>query len=303
MASRRCGCASDQCSCLITAGEGIEVSGLGTKSSPYVIDAGLPVSNLAIQDENSTVQTSVTSLDFTGPGVTASVGDVGEVVDTIPGGVAGVTTTVTSFTANGTWNKPANLLWIMVELVGGGGGSGGLPATSATQNASSGGGGGGGYTRRVIPAASIAESTAVTVGAGGTAGASNGAGGTGGTTSFGPLCSALGGVGSAAGVSAASGGNAYGTTSAGGLGTGGDVNIQGGPGGPGGVITGRATLIGIGGDSQMGKGGLPAFNANGAVGQNYGGGAGGSTSDWSQAARAGVAGASGFVIVTAYIKT
>jgi hypothetical protein len=47
MASKRCGCASDQCACVVTSGIGVEVSGSGTKTNPYVVDLGsgdLPVS-------------------------------------------------------------------------------------------------------------------------------------------------------------------------------------------------------------------------------------------------------------------
>lgn len=43
MASRRCGCASDQCSCVIQQGAGIEVSGSGVPSNPYVIEATVEV--------------------------------------------------------------------------------------------------------------------------------------------------------------------------------------------------------------------------------------------------------------------
>lgn len=35
----RCGCASDQCSCTIIAGDGAEVTGTGTKTNPYVLTA------------------------------------------------------------------------------------------------------------------------------------------------------------------------------------------------------------------------------------------------------------------------
>ena len=33
----RCGCASDQCSCSIIAGDGVVVSGTGSKNNPYVV--------------------------------------------------------------------------------------------------------------------------------------------------------------------------------------------------------------------------------------------------------------------------
>lgn len=85
MASKRCGCASDHCSCVITGGVGVEVSGAGTQTNPYVLDADLAVPNLTVQDENTLVRDGVTLLDFTGPGVSATPGDAGEIVVTIPG--------------------------------------------------------------------------------------------------------------------------------------------------------------------------------------------------------------------------
>jgi microcystin-dependent protein len=38
----RCGCASDQCSCFIIAGENVQVSGGGTRDNPYVVSAEPP---------------------------------------------------------------------------------------------------------------------------------------------------------------------------------------------------------------------------------------------------------------------
>ena len=35
----RCGCASDRCSCTVVAGDGVVVSGGGTRSNPYVVQA------------------------------------------------------------------------------------------------------------------------------------------------------------------------------------------------------------------------------------------------------------------------
>jgi hypothetical protein len=39
MSSKRCGCASNTCTCVITGGTGVEVSGSGTTTNPYVLDA------------------------------------------------------------------------------------------------------------------------------------------------------------------------------------------------------------------------------------------------------------------------
>lgn len=38
----RCGCASDQCSCFIVAGQNVAVSGSGTQADPYVVSAVTP---------------------------------------------------------------------------------------------------------------------------------------------------------------------------------------------------------------------------------------------------------------------
>lgn len=87
MASKRCGCASDSCTCVITGGQGVEVSGLGSKTNPYVIDASVAPSSLTVQDENTLVRAGVTQLDFQGQGVVTTPGDAGEVIVTISGGV------------------------------------------------------------------------------------------------------------------------------------------------------------------------------------------------------------------------
>ena len=39
----RCGCASDQCSCVVVAGENVTVSGTGARNNPYVVSAATQV--------------------------------------------------------------------------------------------------------------------------------------------------------------------------------------------------------------------------------------------------------------------
>lgn len=84
MASRRCGCASDSCSCVINpTGEGINVSGTGSATNPYVIDADPHAANLTVENDGIPVRSGVTTIDFQGTGVTASPGDADEVVVTV----------------------------------------------------------------------------------------------------------------------------------------------------------------------------------------------------------------------------
>jgi hypothetical protein len=80
------------------------------------------------------------------------------------------------FTASGTWNKPDDITWVLVSVVGGGGGGG--ADTS---------GGGGAHMFRRLPAKDLPSSVSVTVGSGG------GIEGDGGTSKFGDYALATGG--------------------------------------------------------------------------------------------------------------
>ena len=188
--------------------------------------------------------------------------------------------TIQVFTGDGTYTKPADLLYAIVEVVGSGAGGGG----AAGAGLGAGGGGGGGYAKEVLAAASIGATETVTIGAAGTGGASGGGtGGAGNTTSFGTLLSATGGAG---------GQTAGGPGGAGGVGSGGDINIAGGGGGPGADTEDQG---GAGGSSVLGGGALGQNDGAGLVGGNYGGGGGGSGTN-----SAGGAGAAGLVVVTEF---
>lgn len=182
------------------------------------------------------------------------------------------------YTSPATWTKPASLKAIKVTVVGDGGNGGACPGPSTTGAAA--GGGGGGAAIAYIPAPSIPGPVAITAGPG--------------TNSFGAFCSATGG---------GNGNNAQtnGIAGVGGLGSGGDININGGGGGS---IGAGGAGSGAGGSSILGGGGAavskfsgPGVTA-GQAGGNYGGGGGGAAKLAPSAASAsGGTGAPGIVIV------
>ena len=195
---------------------------------------------------------------------------------------AGGIINITSFTANGTWTKPAGCTSILVKLVAGGGGAAGYCES----------GGGGGYSEKVIDVTSVAT-VAVTVGSGGASVGYYASGASGGTSSFGSYCTASGGGGSNTGGSHC-GGNP-------GLGSGGNINLYGGVG------TGHANHSG---HYPGGTGGGTFFGSSGTVnrattsnklysGAPGTGGPGGRTNDGGGGA--GIAnGENGLIIVYAY---
>lgn len=188
-----------------------------------------------------------------------------------------VAPTTQVITATGVWTKPANLKYAVIEVVGGGGG-GVIPAAF---NRGGGGGGGGGYSKKIVAAASLGATEIVTVGV------ENG------TTSFGSHCQATGGSDATAEIGGA-----------GGVGSGGDLNIAGSAGGSA-LGTSSGTFGGAGGPSHLGGGGAggatrASASSEGAAGGNYGGGGGGGAAGTAQAPISGGGGAAGVIIVTEY---
>jgi len=215
----------------------------------------------------------------------------------VGGGTSFTNVVVQTFTASGTYTPTSGMKFCIIELVGAGGGGGG---TNGGTGSAASGGGGGGYSLRRLTAAQIGASQTVTIGAAGTAGAAGaGAGGTGGTTSVGALIQATGGTGAAS----AGGLTTPTLAGAGGVGSLGDVNLQGGAGTCGlGNATIAATFSGTGGNSFFGGGArglVAAQGAGNAGGTNSGGGGSGGIRNGSD--QNGGAGGAGIVVITEFI--
>ena len=206
-------------------------------------------------------------------------------------------TLVYTSTGANTWTKQANLKRIRVTVVGGGGSGAGCAATSGTQCSIGQSGGGGGTSIKTIEAASLGSNETVTVGAKGTKGAAGAAGTAGGTSSFGAHCSATGGAAGAVG----------GPTSelsiagaAGGIGSGGDINISGRPSTA--IVSwgGHFVCQASAGGSTHGQPDYAVTGSNPGAAPpagNYGAGGTGASNDVSQSARQGGDGSAGIVIV------
>ena len=225
--------------------------------------------------------------------------------DTLSSTATDTTTQLTAvrvYTASDTWSKPAGLYAIVVQVLGGGGAGGGTALTGAAQCAAANGGAGGGGSIKRIAAASLGATETVTIGAGGTAGtAGNNAGNAGGTTSFGAHLSATGGSGGAGDAAATPPVNNSTAPPSPGVGSSGDLNFTGSPGGRGFTISAVYALSGGGGSSSFGGGGKQVYGATGEAGTNYGAGGSGSSATQNEAARAGGAGTAGIVIVYEYV--
>lgn len=207
----------------------------------------------------------------------------GDISLTLPNGLKSMQ--VFTSTGTSTWTKPSGITRVKVYVTGGGGGGG-----PTNQDDMSNGGGAGGTAIELIDVTSVSSVT-VTVGVGGI-GAPNDTqtDATGGTSSFGSYCSASGGHRYS--LSWAIGG-------AGGIATGGDINISGSDG-CGGLIDNNGGLqaAGSGGASfwgQGGRGGVRNYNNAGNDGTAFGSGGGGGADS-----EGGNDGAPGIVVVEEY---
>jgi hypothetical protein len=217
-------------------------------------------------------------------------------IDTRLTGYAYKTTTVLAGAS--TYNVPANVRALVVEVVGGGGGGGGAAGTTSNA-AAAGGGGAGAYAMDVLT--SLASSYAYSVGGGGGGSAAGTGTGTAGTQST--WAAAITAPGGSGGASCATGTAVL--LSVGGAGaavaTGGDVNSGGAPGSPGIRLSATVTVGGNGGSSTFGAGGNGVANNGAAAASATGFGAGGAGAAVQGAAtRTGGAGTAGTILVHEY---
>lgn len=240
---------------------------------------------------------------------TATVVTIGTdaVTFALTGDAAGSTTIVVQvISATGTYTPTTGMVSCVTQIVSGGASGGGVAGT-VSQGAAGTGGAGGAYAMRGYTAAQIGASAAVVIGAGGVAGtAGNNPGNAGGTSSFTPagagtVLSCTGGVaGSGTAASATIG--TTGAQPAGGVASGGQINIDGQVGTNGWwLAAGTFCSPGNGGSSHLGLGGLSfpfasASALNGAAGSGYGAGGCGAGATIT-ADRAGGAGTNGVCIV------
>jgi len=147
------------------------------------------------------------TLNGVGTGDHVTLADL--IADTVPDVSGGGSLNIVTYTSSGTYTPPANLIAAVVSCVAGGSGGGsGRRGATGTLRLGGQGAPGNGIVRRLMTAAEIGASVAVTVGAGGAGGAAqttdntNGnSGSTGGTTSFGALVVAVASQGGGGGTS------------------------------------------------------------------------------------------------------
>ena len=255
----------------ITAGAGITVAdGDGATANPTITNNGVRSitagNGIAVDNTNPNAPT------VSNAGVTSFNGSTGDVLSPAP--------TKQTFTASGTWTKPSGLRAVRVRVLGAGGAGGSATRSvsgKTVTNGWGGGGGSGGYSEKLIPAASLGATEAVTVGA--TSAASS---------SFGAHLTATGG----------SAGGSGGGTNAGGIGgtsSGGDVNVAGSRGDysdGNGRASGAASLLSPSTTTGSGNGDLA-----GVAGSVYGSGGSGAVRSSTNGTSGGGAAAAGIVIV------
>lgn len=217
--------------------------------------------------------------------------------------LAGLGKTLIGFkvwTASDTYTPTTGMTTALLGTLGGGGGGGGCANSAAGTQAYAGGGGAGSLSLKLVTAADIGASKAVTIGAGGGgASAGNNTGTAGGDTSIGTLCVGKGGAGGGGTASAQQGAGG-----AGGVAGTGDVAGTGQPGLGGiggGAVTAPFGRSGAGGSTFLGGGaqGNRDHGAGAAAG-GYGAGGSGGASRNNNGTTGGGAGTDGIAFALEY---
>lgn len=288
----RCGCASDRCDCVITAGPGVAITGTGTASNPYVITSDTEGSVLQILD------TPTIDLTLTGNG-TAGTPFILSAQNITQMPVRQI------FDTSGTWNKPIGARYFHIEVQGAGGGGGGAGITAAGQASVGAGGGSGGRADAWLDGTVVSASESIEVGVAGGGGSGAASGSAGGASWFRTalFVGASGGNGGASVAATSGNGFAAGGTNGLGIGFPTAMVFDGVAGHSGRVLAGGVAAVGRGGHSFWTGGGLDGQASTGASGGSaeMGAGGGGAVNGPSQGStRSGGIGGTGFVIVTSF---
>lgn len=242
-----------------------------------VTDGGTGLSTLTVN--NVILGNGTSSPQFVAPGTSGNILTSNGTTWTSAAGSSGSKVVLQTFTSTGTYTPSAGMLYCDMEVWGGGGAGGGSSGTGA-----GGGGGSGAYAKKIVSAATVGSSQAVTIAAAG------------GTSSIGSIVSAGGG---SAGSTAS--GNTWVAGGAGGAPSTGDVQRNGNPGLPGGgtSVGSNFSVSGTGGATSLGGAGLGVVGSgstagNAAQANSGSGGSGGMNSG------GGGAGATGFAMITEY---
>lgn len=296
---------------LVTGSISMQYTGIdpGTGDVTLLVTGSSASADIQVQDEGSPLG-AVQTFNFVGSPVNVLVsGTVARVFITGSSGVrlsdsspivlstAGVT---------GTYTRPNNLSYIIIEMVGGGGGGGGAIGTLA-EVAMAGAGGGGGYLKKRLDPSEFNPTTEYYVGLGGAGGAAGNNAGVAGETSIFYATATLfasgggGGSGNGSSTTVPRAGVASGEA---GLGVGGDINVVGQEGASGSVFSVTSTLPSIGGGNPLsGTVRGETVNEDGINGNPYGGGGSGARTSNNSTDRAGGDGADGVIIIWEYITT